>query len=189
MARALAANGAAKVYIIGRREAVLHDACTSAPNVMIPLPGDVTSKDSLRAMSDRVTSEAGHVDLLVANAGMTGPTFLDLQKGASVSQFVKHAWNVPMHSFDEVYRLNCTAVYYTVLAFLELLDAGNRREESKVADRKSQVIVTASTASFTRSPRAGFAYTSSKAAVISMVKGLASFCVPWSVRFNAIAPR
>lgn len=90
-----------------------------------------------------------------------------------------------MEDFNAVYGLNCTALYYTVLAFLELLDEGNKRKNYQGC--KSQVIATASTASFLRNPRAGFAYLSSKAAVISLIKCFSTFCVPWGIRFNAIA--
>lgn len=88
-----------------------------------------------------------------------------------------------MADFTSAYEINCTALYYCTLAFLELLDEGNRRKNYL----KSQVIATASTASFLRHPRAGYAYLSSKAGVISMVKCLSTFCVPWGIRFNAIA--
>lgn len=90
-----------------------------------------------------------------------------------------------MPEFDEVYSLNCTAVYYTILAFLELLDEGNKRR--KPGDVKSQVVATASMVAFQRDPRYGFAYCSSKAALISMIKCFATYGVTWGIRFNAIA--
>lgn len=108
----------------------------------------------------------------------------DLKPRHTLSEFVDFAWKTPMHEFTDTYALNCTASYYTVLAFLELLDEGNK---SRYQGGKSQVIATASTASFLRDPRAGYAYLSSKAAVISLIKALSTFCVPWGIRFNAIA--
>lgn len=86
---------------------------------------------------------------------------------------------------DEVYRLNCTATYYTVLAFLELLDAGNKRRGP--GQPQSQVIATSSIVAFQRDPRYGFAYLSSKAALVSMMKSLATYGVSWGIRFNTIA--
>jgi NAD(P)-dependent dehydrogenase (short-subunit alcohol dehydrogenase family) len=91
-----------------------------------------------------------------------------------------------MEDFNATYGLNCTALYYTVLAFLELLDEGNKQK--KYPNCKSQVIATAANAAFLRIPKVGYAYTSSKAAVVSMVKSLSTFCVIWGIRFNAIAP-
>lgn len=89
-----------------------------------------------------------------------------------------------MAEFNAVYGLNCTAAFYTVLAFLELLDEGNKRGNYPL---KSQVIATASMAGFMRDARYGFAYSSSKAALISLIKCFATYCVPWGIRFNALA--
>jgi NAD(P)-dependent dehydrogenase (short-subunit alcohol dehydrogenase family) len=136
-------------------------------------------------MAERVKSEIGYINLLITNAGMSGPMLESLKPRYTLSDFVSLAWGSPMEDFNAVYGLNCTALYYTVIAFLELLDAGNKK--GNYAGGKSQVIATASTASFLRNPRAGYAYLSSKAAVISLMKSFSTFCVPWGIRFNAIA--
>ena len=164
----------------------------------------MTSKESLQAAAERVKRETGHINLLVANAGMSGPMLDKLRARHSLAEFVDYAWKTPMEEFSEVYNMNCTATYYTILgkrlpaaqsfiyrsdwfsrttAFLNLLDEGNKRG----SPTKSQVIATASTASFLRNPRAGFAYCSSKAGVVSMLKSFATFCVPFGIRFNVIA--
>ncbi|KAF2853066.1 NAD(P)-binding protein [Plenodomus tracheiphilus IPT5] len=182
MAKALATNGAAKVYVVGRREDVLRRAAHLHPSI-IPLPGDVTKQDDLEHLAQRVKEEVGYVNLVVANAGITGPGLQELQRGCTLSEYVKLAWNTPMDDFNAVYALNCTATYYTVLAFLELLDEGNQRKTYV----RSQVIATASCASFLRNPMAGYAYCSSKAGLVSMMKCFSTFCVPWGIRFNVIA--
>ncbi|KAI9878042.1 MAG: hypothetical protein M1830_002093 [Pleopsidium flavum] len=153
-------------------------------SVVVPLPGDVTSQDQLKAIATRVRQEVGYINLLITNAGMSGPMLDTLKPRYTLSDYVEYAWSTPMNEFNETYGLNCTALYYTVLAFLELLDEGNK---SGYQGGKSQVIATASTASFLRHPRAGYAYLSSKAAVISLIKTFSTFCVPWGIRFNAIA--
>jgi len=183
MAKALASNGASKVYIVGRREDKLNDAASSYPNIIIPLKGDITSKEDLKRIANHVKEETGYVNLLITNAGMTGPSFENLKPRHTLSDFVAHAWDSPMEDFNAVYNLNCTALYYSVVVFLELLDEGNKRKNYL----RSQVIATASTASFLRNPRAGYAYLSSKAAVISLIKSFSTFCAPWGIRFNAIA--
>lgn len=185
MAKALAQNGARKVYIVGRREEKLKEAAALYPGIITPLQGDVCDQDTLKAMADRVKAEVGYINLLVANAGKPGPMLETLKPRYTLSDFVNLAWSSPMADFNDVYGLNCTALYYTVIAFLELLDAGNK--SGKYPAGKSQVIATASTASFLRNPRAGYAYLSSKAAVISLIKSFSTFCVPWGIRFNAIA--
>ncbi|KAK3318233.1 hypothetical protein B0H66DRAFT_556548 [Apodospora peruviana] len=135
-------------------------------------------------MAERVKAEVGYINLLVTNAGKSGPMLESLKPRYTLSDFVNMAWLSPMADFNGVYGLNCTALYYTIIAFLELLDAGNKT--SGYTGGKSQVIATASTASFLCHPRAGYAYLSSKAAVISLIKCFSTFCVPWGIRFNAI---
>lgn len=185
MARALVENGAAKVYVIGRRQDKLDAAAALHANI-IGIQGDVTSKDSLAQIAAQVQREVGHIHLLVANAGITGPGFLALKPDATLDEFVDHAWATPMADINAVFELNFTAAYYTVLAFMKLLGAGNHNRFHPSV--RSQVIMTASTASYIRKVRVGVGYSGSKAAVVSLSKSLASLCVPYNIRFNAIAP-
>ncbi|KAI1428591.1 NAD(P)-binding protein [Xylaria sp. FL1777] len=136
-------------------------------------------------MADRVRQEVGYIDLLVANAGMSGPGLNGITPRASAADFARSAWLVPMSDFDATYRLNCTATYYSILAFLELLEAGNKLRRPGVP--RAQVVATSSMVAFQRDPRYGFAYLSSKSALISMMKSFATFGVAWGIRFNSIA--
>jgi len=99
-------------------------------------------------------------------------------------------WSVPMDDFTQTLHVNCTAVMYTVLAFLPLLLAGNElRDKDPITRRqRSQIIVTASVASFSRTIAHNPAYPSSKAAVMSLIKTLATKLGPEGVRVNALAP-
>ncbi len=73
-ARALDANGAKAVYIVGRREETLKEAAQTAVNGTIkPIVGDVTDKESLTKVADQVRQEQGYINLLFANAGVSGP--------------------------------------------------------------------------------------------------------------------
>ena len=143
----------------------------------------MTKKDQLKEIAETVRKDVGYINILVANAGMTGPGLADLKSRHTLAEFVEHVWKASAEDFNAVYDLNCTGVFYSIIAFMELLDAGN----NTTYPCKSQVIATASTASFLRQPRAGFAYTSSKAALVSMMKSFSSFCVPWGIRFNSLA--
>jgi NADP-dependent 3-hydroxy acid dehydrogenase YdfG len=59
-ARALDANGAKAVYIVGRREDTLTEAAKTAFNGTIkPIVGDVTDKESLKKVADQVRQEQG----------------------------------------------------------------------------------------------------------------------------------
>ena len=63
MARSLDANGAAKVYIIGRRLDKLQAVAAQAKNgSVVAVQGDVTSKDDLESIAKRVEQEVGFVN-------------------------------------------------------------------------------------------------------------------------------
>jgi NAD(P)-dependent dehydrogenase (short-subunit alcohol dehydrogenase family) len=189
--KALAANGAHRIYIVGRREDALRDAADSInPEIVIPLPGDITSQASLLQIHEKIEAETGYINLLIANAGMLGPKPLKAAPGAplpSLSDYRAHALATPMSDFTQTYAVNTTGVYYSTIAFLNLLDAGNTKANMG-PDWRSQVIATSSIAGFSRLPGAPFAYNSSKAAVTHMMKMLATSLVPYKIRCNVLAP-
>jgi NAD(P)-dependent dehydrogenase (short-subunit alcohol dehydrogenase family) len=77
------------------------------------------------------------------------------------------------------------AVWYTIIAFLGLLDTGNKKGN---VEQKSQVIATSSIGSFNRTVPGGFAYGQSKAATTHMMKQLATSLAPLGIRSNILAP-
>ncbi|KAH6673043.1 hypothetical protein B0J14DRAFT_592247 [Halenospora varia] len=193
MAKALDANGAAKVYIIGRRLEKLQEvAALAMNNSIIPLQGDITSKESLQQIAEKIKSEVPYVNTVIANSGTMGPTLDLLPKSPtpSLAQFHEFLWNTPMSEFNETFMINSTAMFYTFLAFLPLLDAGNSHVESptKKTGVKSQFVVTSSIGAYSRRPGAGFAYAGSKAAVVHMVRQMSTMMCPYGIRVNSIAP-
>ena len=193
MASALDINGAAKVYILGRRLEKLEEVASKAVNgSIIPIQGDITSKASLTTAVEKVQSEVPFVNVVIANSGTMGPTLDGLPKDHTppLSDLHAYLWNTPMSAFTETFNINTTATFYTMLAFLPLLDAGNTHPTSPTLTSgiKSQFIATSSIGAFSRRPGAGFAYAASKAGVIHMVKQLATYLVPYHIRVNTIAP-
>lgn len=188
MAKALALNGAAKVYIIGRRLEALQQAAKVSPhNNIIPLQCDVTSKDQLAAAAARVQKEEGFINLLIANSGVAGPGLADMPKDPSVKQYKDFVWqNWSMEEFTKTYEVNNTAVFFTAMAFLELLDEGNKR--GNVEGVTSQILITASVASYMRLILSGYAYVSSKVAAANIAKSLATMLASYGIRANALAP-
>ncbi|KAK1920345.1 hypothetical protein P3342_002641 [Pyrenophora teres f. teres] len=194
MTKTLVLNGARRVYIIGRRESILRFAAESIdPNVVIPIQGDVTNIEELKEISAIITQQEGSINLLIANAGIMGPrplkTFSSeaLSEQEKAQQYASHALATPMEDFTKTYHVNVSAVYYTAMAFLPLLVAGNENTPTRIAPT-SQIITTSSIAGFSRLPGASFAYNSSKAAVTHMSKMLASALVGVRVRCNVLAP-
>lgn len=81
--------------------------------------------------------------------------------------------------------MNVTGVLLTTFAFLELLDEGNKRDGG--GDRpSSQVITISSAGAFDRG--AAFVYNASKAGVLHMMRGVATYLAPWRIRSNIVAP-
>jgi NAD(P)-dependent dehydrogenase (short-subunit alcohol dehydrogenase family) len=187
MARALALNGANKVYIVGRRKEVVENASKSvSTNNIIPLVGDVTSKEALSSIVSHITSEVGYINLLVANSGILGPQAAQkITSESTVADFQKAWGESSFEEFADTFKLNTVAVCYTIIAFLELLDAGNKKGN---VEQKSQVIATSSIGGFNRNVPGGFAYGQSKAATTHMMKQLATGLAPLGIRSNTLAP-
>jgi NAD(P)-dependent dehydrogenase (short-subunit alcohol dehydrogenase family) len=185
MARALALNGAHRVYIIGRREAVLEGAAkgVSVGNI-IPIVGDVTSKASLKSIADRISHEVGYINVLIANSGISGPQ-AKITPETTLEEYQKLMWDAEFDDYVNTFSVNTVAVWFTVMAFLTLLDKGN--EKGNVQQR-SQVIATSSIGGFNRNAPGGYAYGQSKAGTTHMMKQLATALAPYRIRSNVLCP-
>lgn len=198
MARALAEAGAAKVYIAGRRLAVLEKAAESvnevlSKGVLVPIELDVTSKESLAAAAAFVEKDSGFLDVVVSNAGVSGPqkpTPDDKDTTTTLAQWREKQLEVDPSEFQDTFKVNTTAVWFTAITFLNLLDAGNKRRNDNqgVGRPTSQVIVISSLAGFNRKAPAGFVYGQSKSAATHAAKQLAVLLPRWGIRVNVIAP-
>lgn len=194
-ARALDANGAKAVYIVGRREETLKEAAKTAANGnIIPVVGDVTDKASLQRVADRVRAEQGFVNLLFANAGVSGPNHGSVIRSRkadgsrpSIEEIQKSWFEPDMDAFTKALHVNTTSVFYTAVAFLDLLDAGNKKQN---VPQDSQILVTGSVGGFSRHILSSFAYSTSKTAVTGLVKMLSSTMAAngFRIRANLIAP-
>jgi NAD(P)-dependent dehydrogenase (short-subunit alcohol dehydrogenase family) len=190
LAKALAHNKAKRVYIVGRRKEKLEDAVKQIgrPGTVVPLVGDITSQGDLKRMADQVRKEEGYINLLIPNAGIMGSKIRDLAPDCSVEDFVNFTWKTPISEFTETYNVNISGVYYTILAFLTLLDAGNRRELQWKEGVTSHIVVVGSIAAYSRMKGSSFAYNSSKAGVTHLCKSLSTYFGRWDIRINVIAP-
>ncbi|KAK3401416.1 hypothetical protein B0T20DRAFT_346783 [Sordaria brevicollis] len=200
MARALAANGAKRVYLLGRRPDVLLEAAKANPAVLVALTCDVTNKDSLQKIVDKITNDVGYINLFVANSGVLGPPN-KWDTSLPLSEVRKNLFtNFQMEEMTSALNTNVTGAFFSMVAFLELLEAGNRnavekggfgkpdKEGSQVPSVQSQIIVTASIAGYSRKTVSTPAYGSSKAAMIYLTKQASSALAPYGIRANALAP-
>jgi NAD(P)-dependent dehydrogenase (short-subunit alcohol dehydrogenase family) len=104
---------------------------------------------------------------VIANSGATGPNLYSLPKDRkpTLEEVHKLLWDTPIETFNQAFEVNATACFYTFVAFLPLLDAGNKSDVAKSTSVTSQFIVTGSIGAFSRRPGMGFAYAGSKMAV------------------------
>ena len=184
MTKAFASNGA-QVYIIGRRKEKLDEVAQLSPNIT-PLVGDVTSPDSLREVTDQIRRKTGFVNLLCCNSGYMPPPMGLNAAEMSVEEYAAKALKQRPEDWHSTFATNSSSISFSVMAFLTLLDAGNKK--GNVPGRTSQVLVTSSIAGYLRNPATFGAYPASKAAATHMVKHLAGTLTPYSIRVNAIAP-
>ena len=154
-------------------------------NNVHPLQCDVTNSDQLKEAVASIKNDMGYVSLLVANSGISGPSG-DVPPGADIQQLQDALLKVPMEDFTNTYHVNCTTVFYTAIAFLGLLDEGNKR--ANYQGGRSQVIATSSVGSFNRKITAGFAYGTSKGATSLMMEILDTYLAPYRIRANVLCP-
>ncbi|KAI1814895.1 short chain dehydrogenase [Poronia punctata] len=195
--KALVANGAAKVYILGRRPEKLHEAALAVnAEVVVPVACDVTSVDALKAAAEFVKADAGFLNLLVCNSGIGGPYGSRPTPETTLDEFVSANLAAPIEEYSQTFAVNVSAVWYTVMTFLKLLDAGNTRANM---EQKSQVIAISSIGGFNKINTGGsacevplsvcrFPDGQSKAACTHLIKQLSVTLPQWDIRANLICP-
>jgi NAD(P)-dependent dehydrogenase (short-subunit alcohol dehydrogenase family) len=125
------------------------------------LPGDIGDKNVCGTIARIAVTELGGIDLLVNNAAF--------------QRSYDHITDIPDDEFEETFRVNVFAIFRLTKALLPQMKAGGA------------IINSASIQSYDPSPNL-VAYASSKAAVASLTRSLASFAIKSGVRVNAVAP-
>nr|POE48121.1 guanine nucleotide exchange factor lte1 [Quercus suber] len=191
IAKTLEHNGA-KVYITGRRQEKLDEAVKQAAHGnIIPIAGSTTSREDLQRAVDIITKETGHIDLLINNAGQTtflaGPGVRPMPTGdVPLSEYRDYFFNYrDSQDWLNTLNTNISGVFITSMAFLELLDAGNKRRAKELPT--SQIITIGSVGGLTRQTES-FIYNASKAGVHHLMMNLGSYFVKYDIRTNVIAP-
>jgi NAD(P)-dependent dehydrogenase (short-subunit alcohol dehydrogenase family) len=223
IASALYQNNASKIYLLGRRSGTLEagiktlESSPSAPktstSVLSAISCDVTSKSSIDAAVAQITKETGYVDVLINNAGVTGPANGSALYEATSIEHLRDTMLKDWEGWENCMAINTQSVVGVSAAFLPLLEAantrrgwakgkvegtGNPRNQDKSVleglnvdgddDRLSHIITVASVASFMRQSTAGLAYNASKAGAAQLGKILASVFAPWGIRSNVVCP-
>lgn len=111
----------------------------------------------------------------------------------SIKAFQSVLWDTGSpEDFADTFATNVMAVYYTTVAFLDLLHQGNmrrRRLEFRPPYQTSQVLSVSSSGSFRIDGKVlSVSYTLSKIACTHLGKLLGNVLAPWGIRSNVLAP-
>ena len=134
---------------------------TEAGRRAVLLPGDIGQRTVVETVARKAIDALGSIDLLVNNAAFqrTYEKFED----------------IPEDEFEEAYRVNVFAMFRLCKVILPQMN------------ESGSIINTASIQSFDPSPNL-LAYASTKAAIVSFTRSLASLAIRHGVRVNAVAP-
>jgi NAD(P)-dependent dehydrogenase (short-subunit alcohol dehydrogenase family) len=159
-ARTFLAEGAARVYVTGRRKAELDEAAASLGARAVGVQGDVTNPADLDRLYAQVKAEVGRIDVVFANAGYAAPSPL----GGLTEEHV-----------DGLLDTNIKGVIWTVQNALPLMGSGG------------SIILSASIVA-SKGFENWSLYSASKAAVRSFARTWASDLKGKNIRVNAVSP-
>jgi NAD(P)-dependent dehydrogenase (short-subunit alcohol dehydrogenase family) len=148
------------VYITGRRQAELDNAERIIGSKVTTVQGDVGNPADLDRLYERVKTEKGALDIVVANAG-----FVEMTTTAHVT---------PDH-FDRTFNINARGTFFTVQKALPLLNRGGS-------------IVLVGSAVHAKGRPFWVTYAATKAAMRSFVRSWAADFKDRGVRVNILSP-
>jgi NAD(P)-dependent dehydrogenase (short-subunit alcohol dehydrogenase family) len=127
------------------------------------VPTDIRHEESVRNLAQQALAHFGHVDILVNNTGITGPT--------------APLWEITPAEWEETFAVNVTGAYLCCRAFLP-----------SMLERRSGCIIFISSMTgkrplFGRSP-----YAAGKLALVGLARTLAWETGPYGIRVNVISP-
>jgi NAD(P)-dependent dehydrogenase (short-subunit alcohol dehydrogenase family) len=140
-----------QVVIAGRREQALTELVAAHPDVALhPIPADVTSEDSVRALFSETVARHGRVDLLFNNAGMSAPP--------------RELDEIPLVEWQAVVDLNLTGAFLCTREAFGIM----RRQQPQ----GGRIINNGSISAHSPRPRS-VAYTATKHAITGLTKATA----------------
>lgn len=177
-AEVMAANGA-HVTLIDLNPLTLEEAVARLAAAGAQVHGavaDVTDPQSLKAAIDGVVAHHGRLDVMFANAGISGgPGFLDGEGRRNPAGALE---NLTLETWDRVMATNVRSVFLTLQQVVpQMKQQGGGR-----------IIVTSSISASKTETLVSSIYATSKAAVGYLVRQVAHELARYNIRVNAIAP-
>lgn len=148
------------VFITGRRQDVLDNAAEALGSNARAVQADVTKPEDLDRVFETIQKEKGHLDVLVANAGVG--------EFASLGQITEE-------HYDYIFDINVKGTLFTVQKALPLMTNGG------------SIILTGSTVGSMGTPAMSI-YSASKAAVRNLVRSWAHDLRGTGIRVNVMSP-
>lgn len=124
---------------------------------------DVSSADDVESATAKTVEALGGVDVLVANAGITGPNTT--------------LWQYPVDAWRQVLEINLTGVFLCCRAVVPLMMRQNY----------GRIVNVASIAGKEGNPNAS-AYSASKAGVMALTKSLGKELAAYDIAVNCVTP-
>jgi NAD(P)-dependent dehydrogenase (short-subunit alcohol dehydrogenase family) len=158
-ARLFQAEGA-RVAITGRNKATLDAAARELGPEVLVVAADMTDIEATEGAIAKVVDRFGKLDVLFANAGISGSTPIG---------------GTTFAVFESVLRTNITSVFFTIQAAAPFLNDS------------ASIILNGSVMSVLGTPGTS-AYAASKAGVRAMARVMASELSPRGIRVNVVSP-
>jgi NAD(P)-dependent dehydrogenase (short-subunit alcohol dehydrogenase family) len=155
----------AKVLLVDLDERALQQAVTAAGGgeAISYVAADTTQPDQVQGFVDSAVERYGGVDVFLANAGIEGRVL-------PIPEY-------PIDVFDQVIAVNVRGVWLGLRSVIPAMQARGG----------GSIVITASTAGI-RGTAGTSAYTTSKHAVIGLMRSAALECAPLGIRVNTVNP-
>lgn len=150
----------AYVYITGRRENKLQEAVSTIGKNIDYVVADVTKKEDMEKVAEKIKNEKGKLDILIANAGIGNYIAIE---------------NVTLEEFNRVMYTNVLGTYYCAQVCLPLMKEG------------STIILNTSVTASLGLPNFSL-YIAAKSAMKSFIHTWTNELRDRKIRVNALAP-
>lgn len=172
-------NGA-KVYITGRRQQVLEEAAQEIGGDIIPIRGDVGTKEGCKAIADALSAKETKLDILINCAGVMRAYKTAIKNHDNPDEVEKLLWDGhDDDDFNYSNSININGPYFMTCALIPLL---------RKSDLRSVVIIASIAGLANQRAMGSVSYGVSKAAAIHLGKLLAGRLHPLKIRVNTICP-
>jgi 2-dehydro-3-deoxy-L-rhamnonate dehydrogenase (NAD+) len=158
-------DSGASVSLWDRNQALLDSTARelSGRGPVQGLVADVTDAKGVCAAAAATVKDWGGIDILVANAGITGPNM--------------EVWNYPVEAWRQVLDINLTGIFLSCRAVVPYM----------MQQKYGRIVNVASIAGKEGNPNAS-AYSAAKAGVIALTKSLGKELAKFDIAVNCVTP-